>query len=157
MDFHYLITCRAAKVMRKRSDIDISVWCTFDVQGKAPLTDNPLTPHGGPWGLSSCYLQTRHNYEISYPYEWGERLDETPRVAGFLFFGFCSSITVPLTRYVRRVRELRQNVRFPFLTCSRFRPECLSLLYHRYGRFSKSIRPDEVGACQLRAPLPHPF
>ncbi|KAN0113517.1 SprT-like family domain containing protein [Russula decolorans] len=105
----------AAKVMRKRSDIDIS---------------------------------TRHNYEISYPYEWGERLDETPRVAGF-FFGFCSSITVPLTRYVRRVRELRQNVRFPFSLAPDSDPS-VCLLYHRYGRFSKSIRPDEVvcGACK---------
>jgi len=72
--------------MRKRSDIDISVWRTFDSQGKAPLTDNPLIPRGGSWGLSSCYLQTRHNYEISYPYEWGERLDETPRIAGFFFW-----------------------------------------------------------------------
>lgn len=59
-----------------------------------------------------------------------------------------------LTRYVRRVRELRQDVRFPS-HLPRFRPDCPSLLYHitlyRYGRFSKSIRPDEVGACQLRA------
>lgn len=73
--------------MRKRSDIDISVWRThmFD-QGKAPLTDSALVPRRGSWGLSSSYrLQTRHNYEISYPYEWGERLDESPLTSCFFW------------------------------------------------------------------------
>lgn len=116
-----------------------------DDYGKAPLTDSPLM-RGGSWGLSSCYLQTRHNYEISYPYEWGERLDET-RVAESFFFGFCSSTTVPLTRYVRRVRELRQDVRFPFSLAPDSDPTIRLSYYHRYGRFSRSIRPDEVGAC----------
>jgi hypothetical protein len=127
----------------------------FDSHGKTPLTDS------GSWGLLSCHLQTRHNYEISYPYEWGERLYEFLAWRFFFFFfGFCPSTTVPLTRYVRRVRELRQNVRFPFSHADSDPTVCL-LLYHitricRYGRFSKSIRPDEVGACQLRAP-PTPF
>jgi hypothetical protein len=104
------ITCRAAKVMRKRPDIDISV-CVPILMVKRGRLPTPLDPAWAPWGTSSCYLQTRHNYEISYPYEWGERLDKTPPSR---FFWFCPSTTVPLTRYVRRVRELRQNVRFPF-------------------------------------------
>ena len=54
------------------------------------------------------------------------------------------------------MRELRQNVRFPFSLAPDSDPS-VRLLYHRYGRFSKSIRPDEVGACQLHVPLPHPF
>jgi hypothetical protein len=130
----------------------------------SPLTDSPLIPPRGGW----CHLQTRHNYEISYPYEWGERLDGTPRVRVESLGGFCPSTTVPLTRYVRRVRELRQNVRlpFPFLhlppdSDPTVRP--LLVLYHisrdicRYGRFSKSIRPDEVGACQFASVSPHPL
>src|SRR6266852_8212352 len=41
-------------------------------------------------------------------------------------------------------------------------PTVRLLLYHitricRYGRFSKSIRPDEVGACLVACPLPSPF
>lgn len=125
-------------------------------QGKAPLTDSSLVPRCGSWGLSSYHLQTRHNYEISYPYEWGERLDESsPHVVSF--FGYRPSTTVSLTRYVRRVRELRQNVRLPFSLAPDSDPT-VRLLYHRYGRFSKSIRPDEVGACQMRrVPLPPPF
>jgi hypothetical protein len=67
--------------MRKRSDIDISVWRTH------------LLAKGRPtYGRGDYHLQTRHNYEISYPYEWGERLDEAPRLA--VFFGF-----VPVQRY----------------------------------------------------------
>ncbi|KAN0136612.1 SprT-like family domain containing protein [Lactarius tabidus] len=61
----------AAKVMRKRADIEIS---------------------------------TRHNYEISYPFEW----------------------------------------------------ECENCA-KTYGRFSKSIRPDEVGACYLRGSSPKSY
>jgi hypothetical protein len=39
------------------------------------------------------------------------------------------------------------------LTCPDSDPTAISYHTHlyRYGRFSKSIRPDEVGACQLRA------
>ncbi|KAH9034187.1 SprT-like family-domain-containing protein [Lactarius pseudohatsudake] len=105
----------AAKVMRKRADIDIS---------------------------------TRHNYEISYPFEWGERLDNVPRVR-------CSTPTVLLTRYVLRVRELRQNVESlpgPSPSYWVFIPFSFSIhVICRYGRFSKSIRPDEVvcGACKI--------
>ena len=85
--FHFLITCRVAKVMRKRSDIVISVWRThLDGHGSDPLTDSPSVPRGGSWGLSSCHLQTRHNYEISYPYEWGERLDGSPHVVSRFFW-----------------------------------------------------------------------
>jgi hypothetical protein len=65
MIFHYLIACRAAKVMRKRSDIDISVWRTFDNQGKAPLTDNPLIPLGrGDYHLGICRRGTIMRYRI---------------------------------------------------------------------------------------------
>lgn len=37
-------------------------------------------------GIYLVHLQTRHNYEISYPYEWGERLDETHVPFARVFF-----------------------------------------------------------------------
>ena len=55
----------------------------------------------------------------------------------------CSTPTVPLTRYVIRVREMRQNVEF----LQKFSRSRSHHFIGRYGRFSKSIRPDEVGAC----------
>jgi hypothetical protein len=91
--------------MRKRPDIDISVCVPILIVKRERL------PLDSAWDRGGHHLQTRHNYEISYPYEWGERLDKTHPLR---FFWFRPSTTVPLTRYVRRVRELRQDVRFPF-------------------------------------------
>jgi hypothetical protein len=68
-DLTYESSIRAAKVMRKRPDIDISV-CVANSEGQGRP---PLTGHG--WWC--CDLQTRHNYEISYPYEWGEPVERT--------------------------------------------------------------------------------
>jgi hypothetical protein len=84
-----------------------------------------------------------------------ERLDDEP--LGFWVF---PAQRLRLTRYVRRVRELRQNVSSAFfltlvvdpsvfvLTRSFTRRRLFSV-FHRYGRFSKSIRPDEVGPYPL--------
>jgi hypothetical protein len=83
-----------------------------------------------------------------------ERLDGIP---GFWVLVSFQAPRSRLTRYVRRVRELRQNVRSAFfsplvdpppgfvLTQSTRRHLFLFFFDNRYGRFSKSIRPDEVG------------
>jgi hypothetical protein len=63
---------------------------------------------------------------------------------GFFFPRF-PVVTVLLTRYVYRMRELRKDVSSD---CSRPSPPHNRLYQtstNRYGRFSRSIRPDEVG------------
>ena len=83
------------------------------------------------------------------------RLDDEP--LGFWVF---PAQRLRLTRYVRRMRELRQNVSSAFFShsssilLSLFSHDLLHavvcfLFFHRYGRFSKSIRPDEVGPYPL--------
>ena len=51
-------------------------------------------------GCHTELLQTRHNYEISYPFEWGACLEKSS-----------TGTANPICLFLR-MRELRQNVEF---------------------------------------------
>lgn len=74
-------------------------------------------------------LQTKHNYEISYPYEWGKYLQLDIVLAACLIYVACTECAQCSKMYASLT-----------ICC-----DAVTNTYCRYGRFSKSIRPDECG------------
>jgi hypothetical protein len=74
------------------------------------------------------FAQNKHNYEISHPYEWGEMHGETS----------CLHST---NLCMCRMRKMRQDVNYILYWFS----SANLILLCSYGRFSKSINPDDCG------------
>jgi len=100
--------------MRKRPDIDISVR-VFQFRGTGT---SRLWGGTHDHGLFFCRRGTIMRYRTRTN-GVSERLDEEPLGSGF-FSCFVPAQRLRLTRYVRRVRELRQNVSSHTLCRSRF-------------------------------------